>query len=147
MPFSLNELPCRPLGKGMKMAGRAVTVRFVPQRPDIAADKPPGVNSPEYEAFEKCGPKEVIEPRFTNLILPHFPSGVCTGFSPTPGIGYLGHFKEARHDIHPGTIGSEVPQTLTERAGRCSSCRAWARGSRSGATSSSSASSRNRPPH
>ena len=72
MPFHLTSCAGRPLGKGMKMAGRAVTVRFVPQRPDIAADKPPGVNSPEYEAFEKCGPKEVIEPRFTNLILPHF---------------------------------------------------------------------------
>jgi hypothetical protein len=44
----------------MKMVGRAVTVRFVPQRPDIGADKPAGANSPEYEAFEKCGPKEVI---------------------------------------------------------------------------------------
>ena len=42
------------------MVGRAVTVRFVPQRPDIGADKPAGANSPEYEAFEKCGPKEVI---------------------------------------------------------------------------------------
>ena len=41
------------------MVGRAVTVRFVPQRPDIGADKPAGANSPEYEAFEKCGPKEV----------------------------------------------------------------------------------------
>ncbi len=51
----------RPLGKGMKMVGRAVTVRFVPQRPDIGADKPAGANSPEYEAFEKCGPKEVTD--------------------------------------------------------------------------------------
>ena len=46
----------------MKMVGRAVTVRFVPQRPDIGTDKPAGVNSPEYEAFEKCGPKEVQIP-------------------------------------------------------------------------------------
>ena len=51
-----------PLGKGMKMVGRAVTVRFVPQRPDIGTDKPAGANSPEYEAFEKCGPKEVSYP-------------------------------------------------------------------------------------
>ncbi len=50
----------RPLGKGMKCVGRAVTLRFVPQRPDIAADKPLGMESPEYEAFEKCGPKEVL---------------------------------------------------------------------------------------
>lgn len=34
--------------------------RFVPQRPDIGVDKPPGENSPEYEAFELCGPKEVL---------------------------------------------------------------------------------------
>ena len=40
----------RPLAKGYKCAGRAVTLRFVPQRPDIAMDKPLGVNSPEYEA-------------------------------------------------------------------------------------------------
>jgi hypothetical protein len=49
----------RPLAKGMKCVGRAVTLRFVPARPDIAQDKPPGGNSPEYEAFELCGPKEV----------------------------------------------------------------------------------------
>ena len=34
--------------------------RFVPARPDIAQDKPPGAASPEYEAFELCGPKEVL---------------------------------------------------------------------------------------
>jgi len=50
----------RPLAKGMKCAGRAVTLNFVPQRPDIAADKPAGVDSPEYEAFELCGPKNVL---------------------------------------------------------------------------------------
>ena len=50
----------RSLGKGQKCAGRAVTLRFVPARPDIAADKPPGEASPEYEAFEKCGPKSVL---------------------------------------------------------------------------------------
>ena len=47
----------RGLEKGQKCCGRAVTLRFVPQRPDIAADKPAGESSPEYEAFEKCGPK------------------------------------------------------------------------------------------
>jgi len=50
----------RQLGKGQKCSGRAVTLRFVPQRPDIATDKPAGMESPEYEAFEKCGPKEVL---------------------------------------------------------------------------------------
>jgi regulator of RNase E activity RraA len=50
----------RPLAKGMKCAGRAVTLRFVPARPDIAQDKPPGGASPEYEAFELCGPNNVL---------------------------------------------------------------------------------------
>lgn len=43
----------------MKCVGRAVTLKFVPARPDIAQDKPPGGESPEYEAFELCGPNEV----------------------------------------------------------------------------------------
>ena len=50
----------RPLEKGQKCAGRAVTLQFVPQRPDIQGDKPPGGASPEYEAFELCGPNEVL---------------------------------------------------------------------------------------
>merc|ERR1719217_675736 len=50
----------RGLKNGQKCVGRAVTLNMVPQRPDIAADKPPGGESPEYEAFEKCGPKEVL---------------------------------------------------------------------------------------
>lgn len=50
----------RPLSKEMKCCGRAVTLNFVPARPDIAQDKPPGGESPEYEAFEKCGPNEVL---------------------------------------------------------------------------------------
>ena len=49
----------RALAPGMKCVGRAVTLRFVPARPDIAGDKPPGGESPEYEAFEACGPNEV----------------------------------------------------------------------------------------
>eukprot|EP00977_Amphora_coffeiformis_P028490 scaffold35467_cov199-Amphora_coffeaeformis.AAC.5 len=50
----------RPLAKDMKCVGRAVTLNFVPARPDIAQDKPAGGASPEYEAFEKCGPNEVL---------------------------------------------------------------------------------------
>lgn len=50
----------RPLAPGMKCVGRAVTLQFVPARPDIVQDKPAGVASPEYEAFEKCGPTEVL---------------------------------------------------------------------------------------
>ena len=49
----------RPLAPKMKCVGRAVTLNFVPARPDIAQDKPAGGNSPEYETFELCGPNEV----------------------------------------------------------------------------------------
>jgi hypothetical protein len=49
----------RALSSTMKCVGRAVTLKFVPARPDIAQDKPPGGASPEYEAFELCGPNEV----------------------------------------------------------------------------------------
>ena len=49
----------RPLTSGMKCVGRAVTLNFVPARPDIAQDKPAAGDSPEYEAFELCGPNDV----------------------------------------------------------------------------------------
>ena len=58
-PTSYVEGPL-PLQGGQNMAGRAVTLRFVPHRPDLAEDKPKGVNSAEYVAFELCGPGEVI---------------------------------------------------------------------------------------
>ena len=45
---------------GQSMAGRAVTLRFVPHRPDLASDKPKGENSAEYVAIELCGPQEVL---------------------------------------------------------------------------------------
>lgn len=50
----------RPLHPSHKCCGRAVTLNFVPARPDIGQDKPPGGESPEYEAFEKCGPNDVL---------------------------------------------------------------------------------------
>merc|ERR1740124_2112408 len=49
----------RALDPSHKCCGRAVTLQFMPARPDIAMDKPPAGESPEYEAFEKCGPNEV----------------------------------------------------------------------------------------
>ena len=59
-PNAMIEGP-RPLrAEQTKMAGRAVTLRFVPHRPDIAEDKPKGPLSPEYCAFELCGPDEVL---------------------------------------------------------------------------------------
>ena len=50
----------RPLQRGQQMAGRAVTLRFVPHRPDLAQDKPKGDQSAEYVAIELCGPGEVL---------------------------------------------------------------------------------------
>ena len=50
----------RPIRTGQRMAGRAVTLRFVHQRPDILADKAKGAESAEYVAFELCGPNEVL---------------------------------------------------------------------------------------
>lgn len=50
----------RALHPSHKCVGRAVTLQFVPVRPDIAQDKPAGGDSPEYEAFEKCGPNDVL---------------------------------------------------------------------------------------
>ena len=50
----------KPLQPGQHMSGRAVTLRFVPHRPDLAADKPKGDESAEYVAIELCGPEEVL---------------------------------------------------------------------------------------
>ena len=50
----------KPLQPGQHMAGRAVTLRFVPHRPDLAGDKPKGDQSAEYVAIELCGPEEVL---------------------------------------------------------------------------------------
>ena len=49
-----------PLQPGQRMVGRAVTLRFVPHRPDLAEDKPKGDRSAEYVAIELCGPGEVL---------------------------------------------------------------------------------------
>ena len=49
-----------PLNPGQQMVGRAVTLRFVPARPDLQADKPKDELSAEYVAIERCGPREVL---------------------------------------------------------------------------------------
>ena len=49
-----------PIQPGQSMAGRAVTLRFVPHRPDLAQDKPKGEQSAEYVAIELCGPEQVL---------------------------------------------------------------------------------------
>ncbi len=48
------------LTPGQRLVARAITVRFVPARPDAVADKEPGERSPEYAAFEMAGPGDVI---------------------------------------------------------------------------------------
>ncbi len=50
----------RPIEPGQRMSGRAVTLRMVPERPDLAEDKPKGDQSAEYIAMELCGPGEVL---------------------------------------------------------------------------------------
>ena len=49
-----------PLQQGQHLAGRAVTLRFVPHRPDLVQDKPKRAESAEYVAIEMCGPGEVL---------------------------------------------------------------------------------------
>ena len=49
-----------PLQQGQHLAGRAVTLRFVPHRPDLVQDKPKGADSAEYVAIEMCGPGKVL---------------------------------------------------------------------------------------
>jgi regulator of RNase E activity RraA len=50
----------KSMNPGTRLVARAVTVRFVPARPDGVADKPPGEQSAEYVAFEQAGPGDVI---------------------------------------------------------------------------------------
>ncbi len=50
----------RNLTAGQRLVARAITVRFVPARPDAAEEKPGGEASPEYAAFEIAGPGDCI---------------------------------------------------------------------------------------
>ena len=43
-----------------KMVGRAVTMRYVPSRPDLRAKVIGGPDSAEYQAMELCGPGDVL---------------------------------------------------------------------------------------
>lgn len=45
---------------GQKMAARAKTLRFLPNREDLKADSGSGEESPEYLAMGKCGPGDVL---------------------------------------------------------------------------------------
>ena len=43
-----------------RFAARAVTLRFLPRRADLMAERPGGVHDPEYVAMGKCGPGDVL---------------------------------------------------------------------------------------
>jgi regulator of RNase E activity RraA len=43
-----------------RFAARATTLRFLPVRADLMAEKPGGVDDPEYIAMGKCGPGDVL---------------------------------------------------------------------------------------
>jgi regulator of RNase E activity RraA len=45
---------------GQKMAARARTLRFLPNRDDLKADTITGEGAPEYVAMGKCGPGDVL---------------------------------------------------------------------------------------
>ena len=46
--------------KGQKLVGRAVTIRFVPSRPDLRSKVIGGINSAEYQAIELCNDNDVL---------------------------------------------------------------------------------------
>lgn len=49
-----------PLTPGKRLVGRARTLRFVPSRPDFAADMPSGEKWLPYQAMSLCGPGDVF---------------------------------------------------------------------------------------
>ena len=49
-----------PLNDGSRLVARAMTVRYLPARPDFDEMKPKNEKSPEYAAFEIAGPGDVI---------------------------------------------------------------------------------------
>ncbi len=59
-PYYVYMPSVRNLTPGRRLVGRAITVRFVPARPDAAEEQPSGEESPEYAAFELAGPNDVI---------------------------------------------------------------------------------------
>ena len=50
----------RSMFPSQRLVGRAVTMRFVPSRPDMRADVIGGTQSAEYRAMELCGPGDVL---------------------------------------------------------------------------------------
>src|SRR5713226_9162321 len=50
----------RSLVPGQRLAGRAVTLRFVPVRADLRRDAGPRETTAEYRAMALCGPGDVL---------------------------------------------------------------------------------------
>ena len=50
----------KPYTPGTRLAARARTLRFLPDRPDIKAEVKRGADSPEYQAMGRCGPGDVL---------------------------------------------------------------------------------------
>ena len=50
----------KPYTPGTRLAARARTLRFLPDRPDIKAEVKRGADSPEYHAMGRCGPGDVL---------------------------------------------------------------------------------------
>lgn len=57
LPFMEKVFPMTP---GQRLAARARTLRFLPQRPDLEAEVSRGADSPEYRAMARCGPGDVL---------------------------------------------------------------------------------------
>ena len=53
-------LGVRSLSPGQKLVGRAVTLRFLPNRADLLEETRRGPDSPEYSAMDLCGPGDVL---------------------------------------------------------------------------------------
>ena len=58
--INTQMLGVRSMIKGQKLVGRAVTVRFVPSRPDLRSKVIGGEGSAEYQAIELCNANDVL---------------------------------------------------------------------------------------
>ncbi|MBV7328741.1 hypothetical protein KFU94_10865 [Chloroflexi bacterium TSY] len=48
------------LTPGKRLAARALTIRYLPPRPDLLKEVMRGEESPEYQAMARCGPGDVL---------------------------------------------------------------------------------------
>ncbi len=57
LPYMDNVRPFTP---GKRLAARARTMRYLPPRPDLAAQTPGGEEAIDYRAMSRCGPGDVL---------------------------------------------------------------------------------------